>query len=179
MVKLFYFVLVFLVPFQISKMTIFNFNKNSDLSNWYVVDDKVMGGVSAGSIRINEEGYAVFKGDVSLENNGGFSSVRYRFPKIELRDFTKVKIKLKGDGKNYQFRIKANSNDYYSYTFTFQTTNNWDIIDIPLSSMYPVFRGRRLNMPNFNHSSVSEVAFLIANKRNEKFELLIDSIELI
>lgn len=37
-----------------------------------------MGGKSSGDFYINESGNGVFEGFVSLANNGGFSSVRYR-----------------------------------------------------------------------------------------------------
>ena len=44
--------------------------------------------------------------------------------------------------------------------------------------MYPSFRGRKLDEPNFYHESIEEITFLIANKQNEDFKLLIDKIEL-
>jgi len=44
--------------------------------------------------------------------------------------------------------------------------------------MYPAFRGRKLELPNFSESTIEEIAFLIGNKKNEDFELLIDSITL-
>ena len=157
---------------------IFNFNKESDIENWVIVDDVVMGGRSSGSFGLNEDGHGVFKGDVSLENNGGFSSVRYRFQKKEIKGSTKVVIRLKGDGKKYQFRIKANSRDYYSYIATFETNGKWQEIEISLSEMYPSFRGRRLDQPNFSSENIEEVAFLIGNKKKEEFILLLDKIEL-
>ena len=94
---------------------IFDFDIQSDSSNWRVVDDVVMGGRSSGSFTIDENGHGVFKGNVSLENNGGFSSLRYRFKKLKTKGYTKVVLRVKGDGKSYQFRVKANSSDYYSY----------------------------------------------------------------
>ena len=62
-------------------MILFDFNIKSDISNWKVVDDVVMGGRSNGNFELNKNGYGVFSGNVSLENNGGFSSLRYRFDK--------------------------------------------------------------------------------------------------
>ena len=44
--------------------------------------------------------------------------------------------------------------------------------------MYPSFRGRKLNQANFSNDYIEEIAFLIANKRQENFKLLIDKIEL-
>ncbi|MFN4198010.1 MAG: CIA30 family protein, partial [Flavobacterium sp.] len=53
-----------------------------------------------------------------------------------------------------------------------------EIIEIPLNRMYPSFRGRTLNLPNFEANTIEEIAFLIGNKKNESFTLLIDKIEL-
>jgi hypothetical protein len=60
--------------------TLFDFRPESNLDSWRIVDDVVMGGRSDGRFYIGDEGHAVFNGIVSLENNGGFSLVRYRFP---------------------------------------------------------------------------------------------------
>ncbi|PQJ82475.1 CIA30 family protein [Polaribacter glomeratus] len=161
-----------------SSKIIFDFNKKSNLQNWVIVDDVVMGGESSGSFKLNEDGFGVFQGRISLDNNGGFSSLRYRFQKIAIDDNTQIVIKLKGDGKNYQFRIKSNSGDYYSYILPFSTSGEWQEIKIPLKEMYPSFRGRRLDQPNFSDDAIEEVTFLIGNKKNENFKLLLDTIEL-
>jgi hypothetical protein len=158
---------------------IFDFNKEADIQNWNIVNDDVMGGRSSSQFILNKEGFGVFEGRVSLENNGGFSSVRYQLDKTEVTTYTKIKIRLKGDGKNYQFRIKDNSRNYYSYITSFPTTNDWQDLEIKLEDMYPSFRGRRLNFPNFSHDFIEQVVFLIGNKKNESFKLLIDKIELL
>jgi NADH dehydrogenase [ubiquinone] 1 alpha subcomplex assembly factor 1 len=159
-------------------MVIFESSKKSSIENWYIVNDNVMGGVSKSNIVFNENGNAVFKGSVSLENNGGFCSVRYDCDKINVSDFSKVTFRIKGDGKKYQFRIRADRNDYYSYISYFKTSGNWETIEILLADMYPVFRGRNLDMANFSHNTISEIAFLIGNKKEEKFQLEIEKIEL-
>jgi len=157
---------------------IFDFNANADVRDWRIVDDVVMGGRSLGSFKLSPDGHGLFEGQVSLENNGGFSSVRYRFKKLEVNKGGSVVIKLKGDGKNYQFRIKDKSNNYYSYIIPFSTSGEWQEIQIPLKDMYPSFRGRKLNLPNFSQDHIEEIAFLIGNKKPEKFKLLIDKIEI-
>jgi hypothetical protein len=88
------------------------------------------------------------------------------------------RIYNKGDNKKYQFRIKSNSRDYYSYISPFSTNGDWQEIQIPLKDMYPSFRGRNLEKPNFSEDYIEEITFLIGNKNEEKFELLIDKIEL-
>lgn len=158
--------------------TIFDFNKNSNISSWRVVDDVVMGGRSSGNFELSEEGHGVFSGEVSLENNGGFSSVRHTFNRIEVNQRTNVVLRVKGDGKKYQFRAKHDTDDAHSYITTFKTSGDWETIEIPLKDLYPSFRGRTLDMPNFNHNFIEQIAFLIANKKPENFKLLIDKIDL-
>ena len=157
-------------------MVLFDFNKESDLSNWMVVDDVVMGGRSNGDFNINEAGHGVFQGKVSLENNGGFSSVRYNFNQKNVEGLSKMVIRLKGDGKAYQFRVKSSRYDRHSYIYTFQTTGEWEEIEVPLSEMKPGFRGMQLSIPNFPGKVMEEIAFLISNKKAETFILEIDKI---
>lgn len=163
---------------SLSSHIIFDFNKNSSISNWIVVDDVVMGGRSNGNFQLNKEGKGVFFGKISLDNNGGFSSVRYGFNKLNVEKFKSIVLKIRGDGKNYQFRMKHKSTDYASYITSFSSSGQWQEIEIPINSMYPSFRGRKLDEPNFFHKTIEEVTFLIANKKNEDFILLIDKIEL-
>lgn len=157
---------------------IFDFNKDSDISDWKMVNDVVMGGESSGSFKLSEDGYGLFTGHVSLENNGGFSSVQYAFEAMSVKGFSSIKIRLLGDGKDYQFRIKNRSGDYYSYVYTFSTSGKWEEVKIPLKEMYPSFRGRKLDMPNFSGDKIEQVTFLIGNKKEQDFKLLIDKIEL-
>ena len=164
---------------MIYDITIFDFNEKSSLTKWRIVHASVMGGIWSSSIKINEQGNGVFSGSVSTKNNGGFASVQYSFEKIKTNVSDVVQIRLKGDGKNYQFRVKANKNQKYSYITTFSTSGEWQTIQIELSELYPSFRGRKLDLPNFKHSTLEEITFLIANKNNESFELQLDKVELV
>ena len=159
--------------------SLYQFNKNSKPKDWNIVDDIVMGGRSSGGIRINNDGYGVFSGNVSLENNGGFSSIKYRFNKKTLNKNAKIILKIKGDGKPYQFRIKSKSSDKHSYISHFNTGVDWEMIKIDVNSMYPSYRGKQLNLPNDKINSFEEVSIFIGNKRNETFKLEIDNIKII
>jgi len=161
---------------MINTLVIFDFTKEANLKNWYVVNDTVMGGASAGKMGTDAEGNGLFEGHVSLDNNGGFTSIRYEAGKTKLQCYSKFVIVLKGDGKAYQFRVKTNSKDYYSYVYSFQTTDNWQTIEIPFSSMVPSFRGQSLNMANFPGDYMEEIGILIGNKKVEDFKMAIDNI---
>ena len=159
-----------------TSLTIIDFNKNTSIIGWRVVDDVVMGGQSNGDFSLNTEGYAVFSGAVSTANNGGFSSLRHRFEKLDVSKFKVIKIRLKGDGNKYQFRVKPNQFNQYSYTTYFQTSTEWETIEIKLTDLIPTFRGRILDMDNYKGNELEELGFLIGNKKNQEFKLIIDNI---
>ncbi|GAA3515847.1 CIA30 family protein [Aquimarina addita] len=163
---------------MINTLPLINFTKQSTLSDWNVVNDGVMGGRSQGEFYINQEGHATFTGFVSLENSGGFTSVRHRFQTLKTNTYDKINIRLKGDGNRYQFRTKTFQSDRHAYITYFETTGEWQTIEISLHAMYPTFRGQKINLPNFAGEQMEEIAFLIANKKAQNFRLEIDSIEL-
>jgi NADH dehydrogenase [ubiquinone] 1 alpha subcomplex assembly factor 1 len=167
---------VFFIVMQ--SLLIYDFEPGSTLNDWVVINDGVMGGRSRGSLVLNTAGNGVFSGQISLENNGGFSSVRYRSGLVISGGYSKVVLRIKGDGKRYQFRIREKKEDYYSFIRYFDTSGDWQTIELPLGSFYPVFRGRRLNLPNFKGETLEEIGFLIGNNRREPFELEIDYIGL-
>lgn len=156
--------------------TVFDFTKEANIAGWRVIDDVVMGGRSSGSFTLSADGHGVFEGHVSLENNGGFSSVRYGIPKMVVGATDVLQIWLKGDGKTYQVRIKDRSDRYYSYIKPFSTSGAWELVEVQLSEMVPSYRGRQLDQPSFDHQQLEEIAFLIGNKKPEDFRLVLDKI---
>lgn len=171
--------LIFLTISTMNAQTIVNFNENPSAENWYVVDDVVMGGRSSGKFEITNKDHGKFYGEVSLENNGGFSSVRYDMKSIAVSPDSKIRLRLKGDGNTFQFRIKANKQDYYSYIKEFNTSGDWENLEFVLRELYPTFRGRRLELPNFDKNTIEEIRFLIGNKKEQMFQLVIESIEIL
>ncbi len=170
--------LMMLVNVPLNTIKIFDFNSKSNIYSWQIVNDVVMGGKSSSTITINKDGHGQFSGTVSTENNGGFSSVRHAFKSVSVKKISKICVLIKGDGKDYQLRIKDSFKNYFSYINTFSTSGKWQLIEIPLINMYPSFRGRKLTKPNFYHNVIEEIAFLISNNKNERFQLIIDKIYL-
>ncbi|WP_239022001.1 CIA30 family protein [Pontimicrobium aquaticum] len=159
--------------------TIYNFKESKSVQDWYIVDDRVMGGLSKGNIKISDSGTAIYYGDVTTANNGGFSSLRHQFKSKNVSNYKAVVIRLKGDEKTYQFRIKSNINQRYSYVSSFKTNREWETIIIPFENFVPQFRGYRVNVPKYDGKQMQEIAFLLGNKLNESFQLEIESINLV
>ncbi len=135
-----------------------------------------MGGRSDGSFGLSDDGHAVFSGKVSLENNGGFSSVQTFFDPMDVSAYRKAFVRLKGDGKAYRFIVESDRRDGHYYVHEFQTGTDWQTIEVPLATMYAVRRGDRLDLPDYPGQTMAQVRFMIANGKAEDFRLEIDKI---
>jgi NADH dehydrogenase [ubiquinone] 1 alpha subcomplex assembly factor 1 len=158
------------------KLVLFDFNTDSYLRGWRIQDDVVMGGRSKGSFALNEKGHAVFSGEVSLENDGGFSSVQNYFDPIDVSPYDKAFVRLRGDGKSYRFIVESDRSDRHYYVHEFQTGTDWQTVEVPLAGMYPMRRGDRLSIPDYPGQTMAQVRFMIANGKPEAFRLEIDKI---
>lgn len=130
-----------------SVKTIFDFTQPSDnLKNvWGALDDVVMGGVSQSNIIFTGE-TALFTGNVSTDNSGGFASVRTKNfdPAINLSGYEGVELRVKGDGKRYKLFLRSDSAwDGVGYSHSFDTVDGaWIDIRVPFSELIPVFRAK-------------------------------------
>lgn len=157
---------------------IYTFSTQTNIKEWRIVNDGVMGGISKSSVVITGDGHGRFSGHVSLANNGGFASIQLN-KMIKLAGEKKfIVLQVKGDGKRYEFRLNSEISQSESYVHQFATSGEWETIKLAISEFYPQFRGRKLNIPNFNFESIEQLSFFISNGQEEDFELLIDWIGL-
>jgi monofunctional biosynthetic peptidoglycan transglycosylase len=156
---------------------LFTFDNPLPQDLWSSTNDTVMGGRSQSWMSINANGKAFFAGSVSLENNGGFASIRSHPLHLDLRGYQGLKIRVKGDGKTYRFSVKNDSAwKGINYYFEFETVSGeWMIVQAPFSSFIPKFRGRYLySAPPIDPSYIYSVGFLIGDKQEGPFSLEID-----
>lgn len=145
---------------------------------WETVNDVVMGGISKSTFRIEDQ-KGQFRGRVSLENNGGFASVRASVPDPLSEKARGLRIRVSGDGQQYSFRIRL-SGPYsrVAYRADFSTvTRNWEEHWFPWNTFRPTYRGRNLSEVPLPHpAQLREVGFIIANRQAGPFTLAIDYI---
>ncbi|MFK0733509.1 MAG: CIA30 family protein [Gloeotrichia echinulata GP01] len=126
---------------------IFDFtNPSAELKNvWGALDDVVMGGVSASNIQFVEN-TALFAGNVSTANSGGFASVRTKNfePAFNLSGYKGVELRVRGDGQRYKIFLRTEVKwDGLGYSYSFDTVaNTWINIRIPFDDLIPVFRAK-------------------------------------
>jgi NADH dehydrogenase [ubiquinone] 1 alpha subcomplex assembly factor 1 len=93
-----------------AEKTFFDFQAAMPPPAWKIVNDDVMGGVSKSRFQVLKAGGAVFSGVVSLENNGGFASVRSSPVQGNLSGTDAFLVRVRGDGRRYKFSVRTESN---------------------------------------------------------------------
>ena len=156
------------------RTTLFDFTEPSAASAWHAIDDRVMGGVSRSTLRHDPAGHAVFEGNVSLEQNGGFASVRSSPDERGLSGAGICLIELRGDNK--QFKLSLLTDDgfdslNYQASFTPKGTD-WQTLHLPLADFRASFRGREVpDAPPLDPARVRQVGLMIAARQAGPFEL--------
>lgn len=159
---------------------LFDFNSTTTSVSWYTVNDDVMGGISKSNMKLNDDGTATFRGQVSLENNGGFASIRSVINNSFESDYKGVTLRVKGDGNIYNVRFRTNRNfDGYAYQAKIKTEKNkWKEFKIPFKDFAPTFRGYTLSdKPSLESKDIVQIGVLIADKQFGNFELIMDWIK--
>ncbi len=159
-----------------AELPLVQFSRDAGLAGWHIENDDVMGGLSQSALAIDEAGNAVFSGDVSLENGGGFASIQCDYAALDMSACRAVCLGLKGDGKRYQLRVDAAKNARHSYACDFDTSGEWQVVEIPFADMYAIRHGDRLDRPNYPGRTLARLQILIGNGKSESFHLELDRI---
>jgi NADH dehydrogenase [ubiquinone] 1 alpha subcomplex assembly factor 1 len=154
------------------EQTLFDFAKTGSSSEWRAVNDNVMGGVSSGKIE-TDNGSLIFNGKLSLENNGGFASIRSGSLRgLDLSSNTGLNIRVRGDGRTYALNINSQAAWNLLYRGEFKTkTGAWLEYRIPFKDLKPTYFGNTLPGPKIDASKLEYVGFILADKQAGPFTL--------
>ena len=174
----------YLIIFLLFQTTIFSQNvtmvdpsNDIGIDKWGIVNDGVMGGISKSNIYLNEVNNIIFAGNVSLENNGGFASIRRGFDGTQLKESSTFLLRVKGDGNIYKFRLTMKGS-YANYSADFKTTKDqWMDIEIPIKNFKPYYFGRSIRAPKLKVHKVNSMGILISDKQEGDFSLEIEYIK--
>ena len=160
-------------------MIIDNLTSESN-QRWVFFTDRVMGGISSGSLKlIEEEGDKFYKmtGDVSTKNNGGFIQFRADLRGMNLKenDFEGLRLLVRGNGENYNIHIRTGRTfmPWQYYSVEFKTSKDWNEIIIPFSN----FKRSNFYQPkNFNSKDIATLG-IVAYGKDYKADIDLAKIE--
>ena len=154
-----------------------SFGSQAEARAWRTVNDDVMGGVSRGGSKIID-GVLHFRGILSLENNGGFASVRSFGPARDLGPVTAIVLRVRGDGRTYRLQLATDASfrgARISYQAPFATQRGeWLEVAVPLDSLEPRFRGQRLRGPPLDRARIKEFGLSLSDGTPGPFALEVD-----
>jgi hypothetical protein len=160
---------------------LFRFDTPATAAAWRAIDDRVMGGVSRSRLRHDAGGHAVFEGELSLAQGGGFASVRAPVSPPLASDASAVVIEAWGDGQAYKlslFMDEAFDAPAYQAMFT-PPAGRWQAVDLPLAGFVPRWRGRAVaGAPALDITRLRQVGLMIAERQAGAFQLRLRSIAL-
>lgn len=158
---------------------LFSFVEPDAAEAWFVVNDGVMGGVSEGQFAINERHHLEFYGVLSMENNGGFASVRAEADHVAMVAGESVLLRVRGDGRVYNFNLYARRDlEGYSFRQSLETVKDeWIEVVLPLNDFVATWRGRVFPDVELDPTKVAGVGILLGDKTPGDFQLEIEWIK--
>jgi len=159
--------------------TLLDFAAASAIELWAPIDDLVMGGLSRSRFTAGDPGSARFSGMVSLENGGGFASVRTRPRSWPTAGTDGFALRVRGDGKTYKFTVRVDDRfDGIQYQARFSPpAGEWTEVVLPAVSFLASFRGRPVSAaPPLEMRQVRALGLMISERQAGAFELLISRI---
>jgi len=160
--------------------TVFDFSGADAAKEWQTVNDGVMGGVSDGKFKITGTKTLEFYGTLSLENNGGFASVRSRAKKLGLENGDVLVARVRGDGRDYSMNLYVpRPLVAFSYRAAVKTKmDEWIEVKLPLDKFEATSFGRVVKDARpLDPAEVNALGFLLGDKKAGPFKLEIEWIK--
>ena len=161
--KIFFTIIILSMSYKSNSEIVFT-DKFTTNTNWKMITDQVMGGISQGQFnyqKIGDDNAVILTGSVSIKNNGGFIQIRRNLNDVNLNEVNKVTIIAKGNYEKYFIHLRTTFTvlPWQYYQSSFVVENNFKSFVLPLSDFKKsgYLLPKRIN-PN-NIKSIAIVAF--------------------
>ena len=156
----------------------FGKNKAGD-AGWYIINDGVMGGRSVGEGELKEES-VLFKGVISLENNGGFASMRSPFGRVDLSKYEQLTIRYRATGEPCKIMLES-SRQFWQPYFAQRlepTESEWQTVQFDLNTLnqYRLARPTGRTTTKDALKDIIRVGIMTDSKNASAFEIEVDYI---
>ena len=162
-------------------------NKHIDFGSsmvepWRAINDGVMGGLSEGEIAWKDT-VMLWSGQTSLENNGGFASIRGPWEHHDLRAMNRAIIRCRGNGGPFKMTLETSQRWWMPYAYTsFNPNDDWQdvVIDVEDFSWSQAQMGDLRNVaPSQELGDVLRIGLMKYDGTAQPFELEVASIHFI
>lgn len=159
---------------------LYRFCPHTQFAPWLPADDGLMGGVSCSSFARTADGHAAFRGCVSLENNGGFCSVRSPDLPARLTGGAAIALRVRGDGRTYTLCLHTRTllpGTSYRCRFT-PPAGEWVRVVLPFADFVLMRFGQRAGVSPVDPAAVTGLSLLVADRQEGPFTLEVAEVTL-
>ena len=161
-----------------------NLGRTADqVQDWVVLSDNVMGGVTISNLEYTDTSM-VLSGNISLDNYGGFSSVKTKFNRFDLSEYSGVRLRYKSTNHRFAFTLENSRNwtqPYFKGELSTSKENTWTETTI----YFKDFKEYQIGEPTGNKLNPSilkgivRLGVITTEKKEGAFSLEVDYIEFV
>lgn len=161
--------------FSLLAPLLFSFDRTD--AGWRIVNDDVMGGRSTARLEPGEKGL-LWTGVISLENNGGFASIRSPLDDYDFSAHRGLRFRIKADGRRYAVTAKTRRGFtpviYLAYVDT--RDGEWMDIEVPFGDLEGTVFAEPARLPALDPASIKEIGLMLYDKRSGPFRVELASV---
>lgn len=154
-----------------------NFGTDKLGVDWLVVNDGVMGGLSQSKLILTSESL-ILQGNISLENNGGFASVRSPYQELDFSSHRTVEIRYRSSGQNVALVFSLHRQWFRpNYKINFEETEGeWETktIELRTAKEYRIARFTGEYMNDDLLGKIIRLGFITNSKKAGTFTFEVD-----
>jgi len=160
------------IPLTVS---LFTFDR-ADEADWFVVNDGVMGGRSAGAVAVNA-GTLRFTGTL-VTQGGGFTSVRARRD-ADLSGEEGLELRVRGSGRPFEVELDDGLRRYgrsVSRRAPVPVSSEWTVVRVPFGALRSSIFGQAVNAPPLDLEHIRSMGLYMVDGRDGPFSVEVDYI---
>jgi len=132
-------------------------------TRWQLLTDRVMGGVSDADLEYGKDdrfNFICLKGNVSLENNGGFIQVALTLNSsggwFDAKDYRGVRLWVKGNKQGYYVHLRTRQTllPWQYYSASFEAPSEWTKVELDFDEFRPQSISGKLNIDGLSRIAI-------------------------
>jgi NADH dehydrogenase [ubiquinone] 1 alpha subcomplex assembly factor 1 len=184
MKKFIYFLFVISTLKSFGQSSIIDFGNSAEKNQeWVLLSDNIMGGITKSKIEYTDNS-VLLSGNISLDNYGGFSSIKTQYKSFDLSQFNAIKIKFKSTNQKFVFTLEDDQDwtqPNYINEFSSKKDETWEEATIYFKDFKEIIIGQPTgNIMKFRSlKNIVRLGIMTKEKKEGPFSLEVDYIEFI
>ena len=150
---------------------------------WKLLSDNIMGGVTKSKIEYTNNS-VLLSGNISLDNYGGFSSIKTKYKSVDLSKYNGIKIKFKSTNQKFAFTLEDNQDwtqPNYKREFSSKKDDTWEEVIIYFKDFQEIVIGETTGnmMKSKSLKNIVRMGIMTYEKKEGPFSLEVDYVAFI